>query len=134
MIDKGAIAEMAFATHAARKGWVPFLPVGHAQLIDLVISKPGARPLSVQVKTALKRESGNYRIVMTSRRRGTKRRPHEDGTTFRTYQPGDFDILAGYVVDQNAFFIAWLNDVSGMTSLAFSPNDSRIGDWERIEI
>lgn len=48
----GMISEIIFATEAAKQGFGVFFPVGHSHKADLVVWKPPARPVTVQVKKA----------------------------------------------------------------------------------
>lgn len=47
----GAIGELSFASEAASRGCLPFLPVGRSSGVDLMLLTPSGRRLTIQVKT-----------------------------------------------------------------------------------
>lgn len=128
----GAIAEHAFQLHAAENGFTVFVPIGHAQSVDVVIQEPGCRALTVQIKQAQHRPNGVYRIPL-SRSRPSYRGPNENGVLYKKYQPGEFDIVAGYIAPLKSFWLAWLDDVCGVTSRSIDPSACALDCWSNFK-
>ena len=67
MNQAGEVSELAFTLEAVRRGWTVFTPHTHATKIDLILHKPGQRPITCQVKkgTHLKENSRpTYKVLV----------------------------------------------------------------------
>jgi hypothetical protein len=121
---KGEISETLFIAGAMVHDWEIFTPFGHAQTADLCLVRPGARPITVQVKTA---------------RRNSARPKHHQINCCRTsgapYQPGDFDVLAVYLADLNQFVFYSMQDLNGRAGMSYNPeadHHRNPGNWELL--
>jgi len=128
----GTEAETAFMFHAVKNGFTVFTPIGHAQSVDIVIQEPGFRPLSVQIKYAQHRPNGKYRIPL-SKARPSYRSKFDNGKSFKKYNAGEFDIIAGYLEPLDSFWLAWLDDVCGITSKSVDPSACSLNDWQSFK-
>jgi hypothetical protein len=121
---KGEIAEQLFAAAAMVHDFDIFVPVGHAQTADLIIMRPGSRPLAVQVKTGYIEEGYDSYSVNVGR-----------GKLIKTaYKAGDFDVLAAYLPDLNQFVLWTFEDLQGRKKLRYSPTRHRKpGNWKLLD-
>jgi hypothetical protein len=121
---KGELAETLFIAGAMVHDWEIFNPFGHSQTADVILNRPGVRPITVQVKTA---------------RRNSVRPKHHQISCCRTsgapYQPGDFDVLAAYLPDLNQFVLYSMQDLNGRAAMSYNPeadHHRNPGNWELL--
>ena len=115
--DKGTHAELLFCAEAGARGWQALIPMGHVSTVDVWIFRPPGRPLSVQVKRATPDRQGDYRVSLARGRFDRK-----------TYQAGDFDVLAAYLPDLHQFVLWRFDDIGGRKKIRYSPKRHRQPD------
>lgn len=110
MNQTGDISELAVSLEAAKRGISVFLPFGHNQKVDLIFLIDG-KPVTVQVKKAVKsgKGKGSYRARLHS---SGPTKSKATGKRYRYYKPGDFDILAVHVVEENVIALYRLDEIA----------------------
>ena len=120
---KGEIAETLFIAGAMVHDWEIFMPFGHGQTADVLLTHDGVRPIAVQVKTA-SLDRGAYHISVKRSTRGRNARP---------YLTHDFDVLAAYLPDRNEFVFWTFDDIRSRISVRYDPSRHRQpGNWELL--
>lgn len=112
----GMMSEMIFATEAAKQGFGVFFPVGHSQKADLVVWKPPARPVTVQVKKATWQKGGAFKFMVGSGKPSCAANPNDYGKRYTPYQKGDFDVLCAHIAEHDTFAFYNLEDLAGKSS------------------
>jgi hypothetical protein len=131
----GDIAESAFLKEVIKRGWKAFAPWGHASRADLCIWKPPSSPLTVQIKKGVwQRDNQCWKIMIGSGKPSCAANPKDYGKRYTRYGKGDFDILAMYVLEHDAFVLWALNDICGNSSITWRPTSSpEMGNWQLLE-
>lgn len=128
----GMLAEMGLAKEAAARGFAVFFPVGHAHSADLVLWKPPARPISVQVKTATWRK-GSFQFMACAPKPRPSKKPDNYGAWYSRYGKGDFDFLCAHLRERDEFVFYPIEDVAGKTTMRWRPGSGRpAGNWEDL--
>lgn len=132
----GMLAEMIFAIEAAKRGFTVFFPIGHSQKADLIIWKPPARPISVQIKKATyQKESGSWKFMVGSGKPSCAANPNNYGLRYTAYKKGDFDILCAYVEERGDFLFYTLCEIAGCSSRRWHPSSGfSANNWELLEL
>ena len=94
MNQAGEISELSFALAAVKRGWTVFTPHTHATKIDIILHKPGQRPITCQVKKGvhLKENSRPTYKVLVGSAKSSNRLPSKT-PRYSRYTEKDFDIL-----------------------------------------
>lgn len=121
--EKGTHAELLFCAEAGARGWQVLIPMGHSSTVDVWIFRPPGRPVSVQVKRAYPDRDGDYCVTLA--------RGYDDR---KSYQLGDFDVLAAYLPDLNEFVLWRFSDINERKKIRYSPKRHRQpGNWELLD-
>jgi len=126
----GTISEIEFMSMAARNGFVVFVPIGHNQKADLVIWKKPNRPISVQVKKAVLRESGTWQVSTSSKKPSCFTNKNNSDSLHTNYIEGDFDVLAAYILERNCWALWRLKDIVGSSGITW--DGSPINNFELL--
>ena len=119
----GTSHELIFCAEASQRGWKIYMPMGHAQTIDVMIAKPQAKPISIQIKTATYDKHLDRYGVMTSR-----------GTSKSCYEVGDFDILAAWIPDLKEFVFWRFDEIAERKKISYTPRIHRQpGNWDLLD-
>jgi hypothetical protein len=122
--QKGAVVEMFFYAEAGKKGWDVYVPLGHSHAADVIIFKPPASPVSVQIKTATYNPQKDSYGVMASRGLGPR----------VAYCAGDFDILAAWLPQEEKFVLWRFDEIRERKKIYYTPRLHRQPDnWELLE-
>lgn len=116
--DIGTFCEINFMSEAVKNGFVVFTPIGHSQKADLIVWKKPNRPISVQVKKGVLRESGTWQIS-TSSKKPSCLNSNKESSLHTNYVEGDFDVLAAHIVEQNCWALWRLKDISGKSGITW---------------
>lgn len=131
----GTIAEIAFLKEAATRGWSTWVPIGHANKADLCIWKPPSAPLTIQIKKGVwQRDNQCWKIMIGSGKPSCASNPKDYGKRYTRYGKGDFDVLAMYVLEHDAFVLWALNDICGKSTINWRPSSApEMGNWQLLE-
>lgn len=123
---QGELTELMFYTLAYRKGWIVSKPFGDNARYDFIVDATG-RLSRVQVKsTSVKDHTGRhdrYTAVIAHGCKGKLR-----------YTKNDVDLIAVYVIPENAWYIIPIAELGGSIKInirPFSPNSK--GKYERFK-
>ena len=115
----GDICESQFALDAKLQGFEIFRPDGHATKADIIIRKPGGRPIMIQIKKS-HHHNGTWRVKAFSSAGGKN----------TTYKIGDFDVLAGYVRHYKKWIFLHLHQFD-THFYSWKPNNGQpVDNWE----
>jgi hypothetical protein len=113
---RGEIAEMAFLLKASRLGLCVSKPYGDSYAYDFVVDS-GARLWRVQVKSTQRTRGRGYSLTVSHfESRGN---PH--------YTPEEIDMLVGYVVPADAWYVLPLEVFLPRRQVRLFPNGGRRG-------
>lgn len=130
--DTGSIAELEFLPRAKRNGWHVYSPHGHSTPADVILFRPPAKPVSVQIKKGVfQKEQGKWKIMVGSGKPSCASNPKDYGARYTRYQRGDFDVLAMYINEHDCFAFWPLSDLveSGLSAISWRVGD-RCDNWE----
>lgn len=130
--DSGDIAELEFLPRAKRNGWHVFSPHGHSTPADAIIFRPPTRPISVQIKKGVyQHRDGNWKITIGSSKPSCAANPNDYGLRYSRYQRGDFDVLAMYIEERDAFVFYNLDRLveRGVCTLRWNDGD-KMNNWD----
>ena len=116
--QRGGIAELAVAWHAARAGIGVLRPVVEGVRYDLAFDT-GSRLLRVQCKSAPLRGDTIHLPTRTSRHSPTA------GYVRTTYDPLEVDLIAGYCPELDRVYVVPIADVRGQTMLSLRLNPAK---------
>jgi hypothetical protein len=122
----GNVHEAAFIYFATDRDWEVYgASVGNDQSADKIVTKPGVRATSVQIKTGtIEAGRKGYSISVT---RGK-------GNAKRSYAKHDFDVLAVYLPDRKQFAFWTYEQVGGRKTIRYNPNIHFAPDnWELLD-
>jgi hypothetical protein len=117
---KGNLAELAFLHKASSLGFGVAKPYGDDEHYDFIL-EPGERLWRVQVRSTSCKPSGPRHGYIVS----TCRHNHRYETT--TYQPGEIDIFAAYIVPLDIWYIIPVNQLASAHNLGLHPSGCRGG-------
>jgi|688.fasta_scaffold02276_35 hypothetical protein len=121
--EKGTHAELLFCAEAGARGWQVLIPMGHSSSVDAWIFKAPGRPVSVQVKRALRDTRNDYTLNVG-----------HGSSSKVAYAEGSFDILAAYLPDIHDFVLWTLPDLKGRKRIRYNPTRHRSpGNWSLLE-
>jgi hypothetical protein len=121
----GNVHEAAFIYFATDRGWEVYgASVGHDQSADKIVTKPGVKATTVQIKTGtIEADRKGYAISVT---RGK-------GNTKRSYARHDFDVLAVYLPDRKQFAFWTYEQVGGRKTIRYNPDTHFApGNWDLL--
>ena len=135
--DAGTVAETMLAAEAAKRGWTVFVPFGHAQKTDIVLTRGRDPAIRIQVKRATwqRKGSGSYKFMIGAGRPSCAANPNDYGLRYRRYESGDFDFLAAFIPDYEIFAFYRLSDIVGKSSHHWRPDPGHPRDnWDIMEV
>lgn len=106
-LRRGEAAEAAFVARAKQIGFSVLVPWGNSDKYDAVVDS-GKAMLRTQVKTATAFHNRGYSI-------------QPSGNDGRVYTAKDTDFLAGYIFQENLWYIIPIEAVGGRASICFFP-------------
>ncbi len=118
----GELAESLFQTRALALGYIVCKPFGDSAPFDCVVYGAGRVPKRVQVKACfLHSRSGRVHWIDCHDSSGSP------------YKPEEVDLVAGYVADENAWYIIPVKRLANRVSIAFCLRSRRRRRplWER---
>jgi hypothetical protein len=134
--DTGSIAELEFLPRAKRNGWHVYSPHGHSTPADVILFRPPAKPVSVQIKKGVfQKDQGKWKIMVGSGKPSCAANPKDYGARYTRYQRGDFDVLAMYV-DEHDCFVFWSLDQlveRGLSAISWRVGD-RADNWDIFDL
>ena len=113
---RGELAELAFHLKATQMGFRVFKPYGDSERYDFILDA-GKRLWSVQVKSTTTILNGRYHINAHRRTQGKA----------IAYTASEIDILAAYIIPENAWFILPIEVLGTRASLLFCFKDDPKG-------
>jgi len=117
---KGNLAELAFLHKASTLGFGVAKPYGDDEHYDFILDS-GERLWRVQVRsTSHKRPSPHSGYVVSTCR-------HNHRYEITTYQPGEIDIFAVYIVPLDIWYIIPINQLASAHNLGLHPSGCRGG-------
>jgi len=132
MNQAGEISEIVFTLAAVREGYTVFTPHTHATKIDLILHKPGQRPITCQVKkgTRLKDNSRPTYKVLVGSAKSSNRLP-SDTPRYSRYTEKDFDIL---VIDLGEHGLSFwrIEDICHQSTWRWN-EDKPVNNWEILD-
>lgn len=138
--DAGDLAEARFMLKAKELGFHVYAPFGHATKADLVVWKPPARAVTVQIKKATIQSRGSrkphhwWKFMLGSGRPSAALSPNNGKLKYVPYQLGDFDVIAGYVEEREEWLIFPLEKVVGKSCVSYTPHNSIVPNtWEVLD-
>ena len=134
MNRSGDEAELAFLLEASKRGYNIFIPFSHCTKVDIIIMKPGGKPITVQIKKGTRLKDcrrPTYKVLVGSAK-SSNRLPSET-PRYTRYTEGDFNILAIYIAEYGFSF--WrIEDVCHQSTLRWNESKSdNTNNWELIE-
>src|SRR5260370_4458762 len=113
---RGEWAESVFAARAAENGLLVSKPSGDSTSFDYVVGHPG-KFVAEQVKCTIARlESGKGYICNLK-------------SNNKRYPPGAFDVVAAYVILEDAWYIVPMKAIGGQSTLSLCT----VGTWAKFE-
>jgi len=128
----GEISELAFALEAVKRGWTIFTPHTHATKIDLILHKPGQRPITCQVKKGTRLgdcRRPTYKVLVGSAK--SSNRLPSSTPRYNRYTAESFDIL---VIDiaEHGFSFWKIEDVCHQCTFRWNETKPS-NNWEVFE-
>lgn len=120
--QKGAHTELLFCAEAGARGYTIFMPLVGSPRADLCLKMGQGPYIGIQVKLACinTQRPGLYKVNTSPMK--------------NKYSPGDFDILAAYLPDLNAFVFWHLDEIAQYGQISYSPSKHRDPDnWELLD-
>jgi len=125
----GEVSEISFTLAAVKRGWTVFTPHTHSTKVDLILHKPGSKPITCQVKkgTRLKENSRPTYKVLVGSAKSSNRLPSST-PRYSRYTVSDFDIL---VIDlaEYGFAFCRIGDVCHQSTYRWN-EDKPSNNWE----
>ena len=109
----GELAEAAFVVKAASLGFAVSKPWGDSERYDFILDA-GHRTFRVQVKCTESINANAYQVQST----------YTDGNHKGHYTAADIDVLVGYVLPLDLWYVVPVEALPGSASLRFYPNGS----------
>jgi len=109
----GELAEAAFVVKAASLGFAVSKPWGDSERYDFILDA-GHRTFRVQVKCTESVNANAYQVQST----------YTDGNHKGHYTAADIDVLVGYVLPLDLWYVVPVEALPGSASLRFYPNGS----------
>ena len=122
----GNVHEAAFIYFATDRSWEVYgASVGNDQSADKIVTKPGVKATTVQIKTGtIEAGRKGYAISVTRGKGGTK----------RSYAKHDFDVLAVYLPDRKQFAFWTYDQVAGRKTIRYNPDIHFAPDnWDLLD-
>ncbi len=136
-MNTGDVAEAAFVYQATLHGYEAFLPTSHNTKTDVIIRKAGCKPIMIQVKKGAKQKQvkpthkERWKVIIGSGKPSSQRRVNNTGKPrYTLYKEGDFDYMAMYIAEHEAFALYPLTDIIGPSSMSWNLIDSPRDNWE----
>ena len=128
MNRKGDIAELAYMLAATEQGLDVFNPFSHSTKVDVIVMRPGGKPITVQVKhgTPMGTSNHSHKILVGSAK-SSNRLPGNTPRYVR-YEEGDFDIVAIYL-GEFGFSFWHLRDICHQATFRWNI-DKPTNNWE----
>ena len=109
----GELAEAAFVVKAASLGFAVSKPWGDSERYDFILDA-GHRTFRVQVKCTESINANAYQVQST----------YTNGNHKGHYTAADIDVLVGYVLPLDLWYVVPVEALPGSASLRFYPNGS----------
>jgi len=129
MNSAGDIAETCFIHQCYLRGFKAFLPFSHDTKTDVIIKRPGERPISVQVKKGTLQKNPSHLTQTWKALVGSAKSSNrlDNGTPrFTKYKAHAFDVLAVYIQEHDKWVLHRLADIVGKASIRW--NDDHDAD------
>lgn len=132
MNQAGEESELLFALLAVRKGFTVFTPHTHNTKVDMILHKPGQKPITCQIKkgTRLKENSRpTYKVLVGSAK--SSNRLHNGKPRYSRYTENDFDVL---VIDMGEHGLSFwrIEDICHQATLRWNETKPS-NNWELLE-
>jgi len=136
--NTGDHAEAAFIHHAHRHldSVEIFTPMTHRTKVDVAVRKPGFPLVGVQVKKATQQRkkcgafSESWKFLVGSGQSWNNHKANEGKPRLTRYIDGDFDIIACYIMEHNAWAFYRLDELAGKATHRWSPTKGPNNNWE----
>ncbi len=135
MNSSGDIAETCFIHQCYLRGFKAFLPFSHDTKTDVIIKRPGERPISVQVKKGTLQKNPphltqTWKALVGSAKSSNRR---DNGVPrFTKYKAHAFDVLAVYIQEHDKWVLHRLADIVGKASIRWN-DDHDADNWNLLE-
>lgn len=136
MNQTGDIAELSMALAATKQGFAVYLPYGHQTKVDMIIQKPGGKPVMIQVKKGTLQSknkphhASSWKTLIGSCKSSSSTC---SGPRLKRYKNNDFDVLALYIQELNLFGFYELSKISGRSSMRWNEGKSRRNNWQLFD-